>query len=115
MQKLRVGDTVQVMRGNEASEKAVGKKRGKILRIDSDARRLTVEGLRLIKRHVRKGRDRNNMDGGILERPGSIALASVALVCKKCDKPTRVGIKVERVEGKRKAARFCKKCQAQID
>lgn len=111
MQKLKVGDTVQVMSGAEASEKAVGSKRGKILRIDRGANRLVVEGMRLVKRHVRKGRDRNNQEGGIVERPGSIALASVQLVCKKCDKPTRVGIKLEGDSKKR----FCKKCQALVD
>jgi large subunit ribosomal protein L24 len=115
MEKLRVGDTVQVMNGAEASEKAAASKRGKVLRIDRPAGRLVVEGLRLSKRHVKKGRDRNNPDGGIVERAASIALASVALVCKKCDKPTRVGIRVEETNGKRKASRFCKKCKATVD
>jgi large subunit ribosomal protein L24 len=115
MEKLRVGDTVQVMTGAEASLKNLAKKRGKVLRINPEAGRLVVEGLRLVKKHMRKGRDRNNPDGGILERPGNIALASVSLVCKKCDQPTRVGIRVEEVNGKRKAHRFCKKCKAPVD
>ncbi|MFN0064543.1 MAG: 50S ribosomal protein L24 [Myxococcaceae bacterium] len=111
MQKLKVGDTVQVMAGAEASAKTVASKRGKILRIDREKERLVVEGLRLVKRHVKKGRDRNNMEGGRLETPASIALASVALVCAKCDKPTRVGI---RAVGDAKK-RFCKQCDALID
>ena len=84
---------------------------GKILNINRETQRLTVEGLRLVKRHVKKGRDRANPEGGILEKSGTIALASVALVCPKCDAATRVGVRVEADKKKR----FCKKCEATID
>lgn len=111
MQKLKVGDTVQVTAGAERTQKL---NRGKILGIDAEADRLRVEGLRLIKRHIKKGRDRANPEGGIVETAGTIAIASVSLVCPKCDKPTRVGIKVtDAKENKKK--RFCKKCKALID
>jgi len=111
MQKLKVGDLVEVTKGAERSNKDKGGKRGKILSIDRDALRVRVEGLRIVKRHIRKGRDRANPEGGILERPGSIALADVQVVCKKCDAATRVGV---RVNGDKKV-RFCKKCDAIID
>ncbi len=110
MEKLKVGDTVQVMKGAERTA-AKASKRGKVLSISREKQRLTVEGLRLVKRHVKKGRDRANPDGGILEKAGTIALASVALVCPKCDAATRVGVKVD---GEKKK-RFCKKCEATID
>jgi len=110
MQKLKVGDTVEVISGVERTE-APASKRGKIITIDREANRLKVEGLRLIKRHVKKGRERANQEGGIIERPGTIALSSVALVCPKCHKPTRVGIRREGDEN----ARFCKKCESAID
>lgn len=108
MQKLKVGDTVQVMSGGERLAKT---NRGKLIEIDRAANRVRVEGLRLVKRHTKKGRDRANPEGGILEKPGSIALPNVALVCPKCDKATRVGV---RAEGEKKK-RFCKKCEATID
>ena len=108
MQKLKVGDTVQVMSGGERLAKT---NRGKLIEIDRTANRVRVEGLRLVKRHMKKGRDRTNPEGGIIEQPGTIALPNVALVCPKCDKPTRVGI---RAEGEKKK-RFCKKCEATID
>jgi large subunit ribosomal protein L24 len=111
MEKVKVGDTVQVMAGAERSLPNKTNKRGKVLSIDREALRLKVEGLRIIKRHVKKGRDRANPDGGILERPGTIALSAVAVVCQKCDAPVRVGIRVE--GDKRK--RFCKKCGTLID
>ena len=111
MQKLKVGDTVQIVAGSERSNKDKASKRGKLLRIDREANRVSVEGLRLVKKHVKKGRDQANPEGGRLEKPGTIALASVALVCPKCDAATRVGIKVD---GEKKV-RVCRKCDATID
>lgn len=108
MQKLKVGDTVQVMAGAERTSQA---RRGKVLVIDREARRACVEGLRLVKKHLKKGRDKNNPEGGRIEKAGSIALASLAVICPKCDKPTRVGIRL----GSDKNVRICKKCDASID
>lgn len=106
MQKLKVGDTVQVMAGAERAKNG----RGKVISFDWDKNRLKVEGLRIVKRHVRRGADSANPDGGRIEKPGSIAIASVSLVCPACSKPTRVGV---RVAGE-KNERFCKKCKATI-
>src|SRR5262249_56611892 len=88
MQKLKGGDTVQVISGAERSHESKASKRGKILKIDGAAGRVTVEGVRLVKRHVKKGRDRANPEGGILEKVGTIARAAVALVCRKYDAAT---------------------------
>jgi large subunit ribosomal protein L24 len=109
MQKLKVGDTVQVMAGKERSAATVTAKRGKVLKIDREAGRVQVEGLRLVKRHLK--RTAQNPEGGITEKPGTIALSSLAVVCAKCDKPTRVGI---RAEGDKKK-RYCKNCDSAID
>jgi large subunit ribosomal protein L24 len=109
MEKLKVGDTVQVIAGAERSEKTPATKRGKVLKIDREAQRVTVEGVRLVKRHLRK--TPQQPEGGIVEKPGTIQLSDVQLVCAKCDKPTRVGI---RADGEKKK-RFCKNCDALID
>ena len=108
MQKLKVGDQVQVMTGAERTQK---QNRGKIISFDKEKNRVRVEGLRMVTRHVKRGRDRTSPDGGRLEVVGSIALPSVALVCPTCKAPTRVGF---RVDGEKKK-RFCKKCDALID
>jgi len=109
MQKLKVGDTVQVMAGQERSAATNDAKRGKVLRIDREKNRAAVEGLRVIKRSLK--RTQQNPEGGEIEKPLTIAVPSLAVVCGKCDKPTRVGI---RVEGEKKK-RFCKQCDATID
>jgi large subunit ribosomal protein L24 len=109
MQKLKVGDTVEVIKGKERSAATPAAKRGKILAIDKEAERAQVEGLRLVKRHMK--RTAQNPEGGIVEKPGTIAVPNVAFVCPKCDKPTRVGF---RMDGDKKK-RFCKKCDTTID
>jgi large subunit ribosomal protein L24 len=109
MEKLKVGDTVQVIAGAERSEKTPASKRGKVLKIDREAERVTVEGVRLVKRHLRK--TPQQPEGGIVEKPGTIHISDVQVVCAKCDKPTRVGI---RADGDKKK-RFCKNCDALID
>jgi large subunit ribosomal protein L24 len=109
MQKLKVGDTVQVIAGKERSAATPAAKRGKVLSIDREAERVTVEGLRTVKRHLK--RTQQNPEGGIVEKPGSIALSSVGVVCPKCDAPRRMGF---RMDGDKKK-RFCKKCDTTID
>jgi large subunit ribosomal protein L24 len=106
MQKLRVGDLVEVVAGAERSNKDKASKRGKLLAIDRDAERVRVEGLRTVKRHLRKGRDRANPRGHP-ERPGA---RLGAVVVARGDAPTRVGV---RVNGDKKIRR--KKCDANID
>jgi large subunit ribosomal protein L24 len=112
---IKVNDTVQVIRGNERGSE---KKRGKVLAVlqdDHGKPRVRVEGLRTIKRHVKRGRDNKTPEGGILEKPGSIALANVMLVCPKCSTPTRVGRKLVGEGKNARRVRVCKQCQAQID
>ena len=104
---IRKGDTVQVIRGNERHSKA----RGKVLEVLLDNERVRIEGIRVVKRHVKRGRDPKMPEGGIIEKPGSVALANVMLVCPKCNTPTRVGRKLVG----EKHVRFCKQCDAQID
>lgn len=112
MQKLKVGDLVQVTSGAERSQKT---NRGKVIRIDAHAARVSVEGLRLIKRHIRKGAKKAHPDGGIVEEPGTIALANLAVVCPKCNKPTRVGIRETKKGEAHSRSRYCKRCEEIID
>ena len=72
---------------------------------------MRVEGLRLVKRHIKKGRDRANPEGGILERPGSIALARSAWSARSAT--SRPGWAFASSGDKK--VRFCKKCDATID
>ena len=69
--KIHKGDTVMILAGNDKG------KTGRVLRVERVARRVFVEGIRLIKRHSRP--TQRNPKGGIVEREGSIHVSNVAL------------------------------------
>lgn len=104
MNKIRKGDTVQVIAGNARGQK------GEVRSVSPKQGTLIVAGLNLIKKHQRRTGD-TRTQVGIIEREAPLPLANVALVCKNCGKPTRVGLSDQ---GGRKA-RQCKKCGQFID
>ena len=71
---VRSGDTVEVTSGNHKG------KSGKILRVDRAKLRAYVEGVRLIKKHVKKSP--KNQQGGIIEREGGIHISNLKVLEK---------------------------------
>jgi large subunit ribosomal protein L24 len=126
--KLKKDDPVIVVRGNRKDKGKVGK----ILRIIPDKQRLVVEKVRVIKEYVRAN-PQKNIQGGIVDREGSIPLSSVLYYCKECEQGVRIGYKITDVDespgketksskGKKSAAlakpfkqRICKKCGVVLD
>jgi large subunit ribosomal protein L24 len=126
--KLKKNDPVIVVRGNRKDKGKVGK----ILRIISDKHRLVVEKVRVIKEYVRAN-PQKNIQGGIVDREGSIPLSSVLYYCKECEQGVRIGYKITEVdEGEGKGTksskgttnaksakpfkqRICKKCGVVLD
>ncbi len=104
MNKIRKGDTVQVLTGNDRGKK------GEVHSVSIAKGTLIVSGVKLVKKHQRRTGDVKTQ-AGIIEREAPIKLSNVALVCKNCGKPTRVGFSDE--GGKK--ARKCKKCNQFID
>ncbi len=76
MQRFHVkkGDEVVVIAGAEKG------KRGKIIAVESGKQRVIVEGVRMIKKHMRK--NQNNPQGAIIEREGTIHISNVMAVEK---------------------------------
>ena len=101
---VRRGDTVGVITGRERG------KRGKVLRVLTDKGRVVVEHVNMIKRHQRP--TQKLRQGGIIERESPLALSNVLVVCGRCDKPSRSGIKVL-ADGRK--LRVCKRCGEAID
>jgi large subunit ribosomal protein L24 len=96
---------------NDQIKISVGKnkgKTGKVLRVFPDENKIIVEGLNLIKKHVKARREGEK--GQRIEIPGKMNISNAMLVCPKCGKPTRIGYKD--IEGKK--MRICKKCGAEI-
>ena len=75
-----------------------------MLQVNVEKRRVIVEGLNLVTKHLRKSQD--NPKGGITRKEASIALANLMLYCQQCKKAVRV----KRVIEGDKRVRKCKKC-----
>ncbi len=101
--KIKRGDTVKVIKGKDKG------KIGKVKKVLIDKKRLIVEEVNIVKRHMRAtGPDRPS---GIVEMEAPISWSNVRLICPSCGEPTRVGFRFE--EGKK--VRYCKKCNEVID
>jgi len=94
--KVRSGDRVEVIAGKDRG------KQGRVLRVDPQREKVFVEGLNILKRHMRPqqvaGAERQAV-GGVIEREGPIHVSNVMVLDPKDGKRTRVG--VEREDGKR--------------
>jgi large subunit ribosomal protein L24 len=100
MNKIRKGDTVLVITGDDKGKK------GEVHRVIPANSTLLVSGINLIKKHQKRSGDVKTQ-AGIIEREDVIEIGKVALVCKNCGKPTRVGFKTFEDGHK---SRVCKKC-----
>lgn len=98
---VKKGDTVQVRIGKDRG------KTGKVVRVLSDRGKVIVEGLNLVKKHVRPKREGEK--GETVQVPRAIPVSNVAPFCGTCKRGTRVGFRIE--EGGSKV-RFCKRCKA---
>ena len=83
--RIRQGDTVVVISGKDKG------KTGKVKRVLAEDGRVVVEGVNLVKRHMRP--TPRNPSGGILEREQPIAASKVMPVDPKTGKGTRVRFK----------------------
>jgi len=75
-----------------------------------ELRERQVEKLNMMKKHQRP--TQKLRQGGIIERESPLALSNVLVVCGRCDKATRSGIKVL-ADGRK--LRVCKRCGESID
>jgi len=89
--KIKRNDKVLVIAGKSKG------KTGRVLRVIVDKQRVLVEGVSMIKKHVKPNPQRN-IAGGILEQEAPIHISNVMLVDSEGNK-TRVGYHV--AEGKK--------------
>ncbi|EDP74964.1 50S ribosomal protein L24 [Hydrogenivirga sp. 128-5-R1-1] len=107
--KIKKGDTVLVVRGKKDNKG----KSGKVVRVIPEKNRVIVEGVNLVKKHLKE--IPNVREGGIVEVEAPLHVSNVMLVCPNCKKPTRVGFRVVEEKGVLRKYRFCKKCNENID
>lgn len=98
---LRKNDLVKVITGRDKG------KTGRVIEINRSTGRVVVEGVMLMKRHVRPN-PQKAIKGGIAEQEASIHLSNVMLVTSD-GIATRIGKKVETVGGKTRRTRIARK------
>ena len=102
--KIQKNDNVLIIAGKDKGKK------GKVRKSNPDKETVLVEGLNMIKRHSKtKGKTRQ---AGIIELEGPIHVSNVMLICNKCNKPVKVGV---RILDDGKKARYCRNCSEIID
>ena len=79
---------------------------GKVLKVLPKKSKILVEGLNMVKRHV-KANPYKQEQGGIVEKEAPVHISNVAIICDACTKQTRVAY---RVTDESKKFRVCKKC-----
>jgi large subunit ribosomal protein L24 len=128
MERIKKGDTVEVIAGKDAAAarregRAV---RGTVHRVipgylvdrryrkvgrDHDKDRVVVQGVNIIVKHQRRTGDVRTQFGRI-EMEAPIHISNVMLVCPSCREATRVGFRVLEDGSK---TRYCKHCDEVID
>lgn len=79
---IRVGDSVQIIAGNERGKK------GEVLRVDRNRGRVVVKGINLHWKHLKKSP--KNTQGGRVQREASVHVSNVLLVDEKADRGVRI-------------------------
>ena len=99
---VKTGDTVVVISGNDKGA------RGKVLEVSPKEGKVIVQGVHMVKKHVRPRPPQEQ--GGIVDVEGAIYASKVMIVCPKCDKGVRIAHKMD---GDKKI-RVCAKCGAEL-
>ena len=95
--RIKKGDNVMVITGKDRG------KTGKVVRAFPKLERVIVAGVNIKKRHQRP--TRKNQKGQILDIAAPVHVSNVQIIDPKTDKPTRVGLRIEKGKKVRVAKR----------
>lgn len=98
--KIKKGDKVKMLSGKDCG------KTGKVVKVDPENKKVAVEGLNIVKKHVRPRKQGEK--GQRIELPRLVSVSNVMFVCPKCGSVTRIGYEFTQ-EGSKQ--RVCKKCK----
>lgn len=96
--KIKKGDTVLIIAGKDRGKK------GKVLNAFPKENKISVEGVNILRKHVRP-KDANSK-GQIVEFPAPLNVSNAKFFHAKCKKGVRLG--------EQKGERFCKKCKEKV-
>lgn len=96
--KIKTNDQVKILSGKDAG------KTGKVLQVFPKLEKAVVEGVNIMKKHLRVRKEGEK--GQVLELSAPLPVSKLALVCPGCGKAVRVGYKMDGDTKKR----VCRKC-----
>ena len=103
MFRVKKNDIVEIMAGDDAA------KRGRLLRVLPEKKKVIVEGIAVVTKHLRPSQQAPQ--GGRIRKEMPVAISNVAPVCPHCDR----GVKVRTAANEAgKKVRLCKKCGNEI-
>lgn len=100
--RIKKGDQVQIIAGKDKG------KSGKVTKTIPHAGKIVVDGLNMVKKHVRARREGEK--GQRVEIAAPLDASNAMLVCPQCGKPSRVAYKITAKD----KTRVCKKCGKEI-
>lgn len=106
---IKKGDTVLIIAGKDRG------KEGTVSRAMPQDNKVIVEGLNIVKKHIRpQGQTRQ---GGVIDKAMPINVSNVMLKCTECNQPTRVAHerRPQGADQKIRTVRVCKKCGKLIE
>ena len=106
--KIQTGDTVVVIAGKDKG------KSGIVLSVIKSSNRILVEGINLVKKHV-KPNPNAGVEGGIVTKESSLHLSNVKIFNPVSKKPDRVTFKFIEKDGRRKKVRYFVSNQEPVD
>lgn len=104
MTLLKRNDVVAVISGKDRGKK------GKILLVQPKKETVLVEGVNIVRRHLRR-RSAQDQTAGIVSLEKPLHGSKVQYFCSRCNRPVRLGIKVAQ-DGSR--IRICRRCKGEL-
>ena len=86
MNKIRKGDIIKVISGSYKG------KTGKVIKTSLNKNRILVEGINVVKKHMKPSQE--SPQGGVIEKEMSIHISNIILTIK--DKPIKVGFEFDK-------------------
>ncbi len=101
--RIKKGDRVIVRSGKHKGHRA------DVVRAMPSEGKVVLEGVNIAKRHSKP--TAGTYQGGIIDKFMPMPVSAVAILCRSCNEPTRIGMKEDDRGGK---VRVCRKCGAEL-
>lgn len=88
--KIKKGDLVKVIAGSKEKKGKIGR----VLDVNLEAERVTVEGVGMHKKHLKPQRNPKHPEGGIVEVARSMHVSNVMLMAESLGRPVRTGTRL---------------------